>query len=313
MVGCARESSNGDADALPRNTSTGSSDGAAAVGSISSSESDGASPRPTPVPVGPRPTAGPDAGPFYDCGPRSGLAPPLRPRHFIDWTPDGSAIMFDDGTAVMMVGADGSRLRAIVDANPGFAFRHGFHADVSPDGSGIVYSSCQFPTDGLYLTYQQADRSWGRYLLDGRSRYIYEIASVAIDGSEWRRLTTNGYLDHFPSWSPDGSLVAFIKGRSSTFYNADFSPARNSSEETARNEVDLADWTLDLGLDFPVTHAWSPAWSPDGEQLAIVANVGRAGEIYSVRTDGVRIQKSVGHGGCAFLVAGRQPPGIGEV
>ena len=56
-------------------------------------------------------------------------------EHFIHWTPDGSKIVFDDGSVVMMVNADRTGLRTVVDANPGFGFRGGFYAEVSPDGS----------------------------------------------------------------------------------------------------------------------------------------------------------------------------------
>ena len=278
MVGCARESSNGNADALTGVTSTGPSDGAAATGSVSSGESGGTSPRPAPVPVGPRPTTVPDGGPFYDCGPDYRFFVPPSPSHFIDWTPDGSAIMFDDGTAVMMVDVNGSRLRAIVDANPGFDFSHGFHADVSPDGSRIVYSSCQYPTDGLYATYRHADLGpRRRYPLEGRERYFYEIATVAVDGSERRRLTESDYIDHFPSWSPDGSRIAFTRDgpRYSTFYlytETVLRPPLGIILKDGSNEQDL----IDRGtLKIPVTTPYfvppaAPAWSADGEQLAVV-------------------------------------------
>ena len=211
--------------------------------------------------------------------------------------------MFDDGTAVMMVDVDGSRLRAIVDANPGYEFRDGFHADVSPDGSRIVYSSCQYPTDGLYVTYRHADLGYVRYPLERRDKYLYEIASVGIDGTERRRLTENGDNDLYPSWSPDGSRIAFIGDGDSYASHSPAGPIRIMSEDGS-NEQDLADrQVLDFDLRLPGVGAppdpIAPAWSPDGQQMAVVADLlGDDGlTVYTVRADGSgfkRVSDTVG-------------------
>ena len=47
----------------------------------------------------------------------------------------------------------------------------------------IVYSTCEYPLDG------------------------YEIAAVRVDGTDKRRLTEDGYFDHYPVWSPDGRRI----------------------------------------------------------------------------------------------------------
>ena len=137
-------------------------------------------PASTPTPYPPNGDGGPPSGP---CGPISHLQVLDRIDHFIDWTPDGPRLIFDHGTLVMMVNNDGSGLRAVVDANPGSPhFPGGFHADLSPDGSRLAYTSCQYKTE---------DRT-----------YNYEIASVAIDGSDRRRLTEDRYMDHYPHGLP---------------------------------------------------------------------------------------------------------------
>ncbi len=220
-----------------------------------------------------------------------------RPGHFIDWTPDGLEIVFDDGTAVMMIDVDGSRLRAIVDANPGNGFPYHFHADVSPDGSSIVYSSCQYPTDGLYVRYRHANLGRRRYPLEGRERYIYEIASVAIDGSGRRRLTENGNIDHYPSWSPDGSKVAFT--RDVLHGPFEFGPLR-MMEKDGSNEQALVDEQTSFSV--PSTNRYrvtasAPQWSPDGEQLAVAAaeydqgSRVHPGAVYVIRADGSGFKK----------------------
>ena len=201
----------------------------------------------------------------------------------------------------MMVDADGSRLRAIVDANPGFDFSHGFHSDVSPDGSRIVYSSCQYPTDDLYATYRHSDLGpRRRYPLEGRERYFYEIATVAVDGSERRRLTESDYIDHFPSWSPDGSRIAFTRDgpRYSTFYlytETVLRPPLGIILKDGSNEQDL----IDRGtLKMPVTTPYFvPPAAPHG--LPMVNNWQWSytrerdpdsrldvGAVYAIRADG---------------------------
>ena len=104
---------------------------------------------------------------------------------FVEWTPQGSHIVFDDGSRVMMVDLEGTRLDTVVDANPGhwynddanppLWFDYGFHADLSPDGTRIVYSSCEYPTGDI-------DTSAADWRSE-RRKYNYEIASVALDGS----------------------------------------------------------------------------------------------------------------------------------
>ena len=92
----------------------------------------------------------------------------------------------------------------VADANPGEFFKYGIHADLSPDGSRIVYSSCEFPTEGT-VTYSE------------RENYNYEIVVINLDGTGQRRLTENHVLDHYPVWSPDGSRIAFLSIRRPPF------------------------------------------------------------------------------------------------
>ena len=241
MIGCERESSNGNVDTVTQVTPSEPSGGVAATGNVSRGTpggNDRSSPTPAGTLVGPTPTPEPN-GIAHPCGP---FYPPnlmTKPEHFIDWTPDGSRLIFDDGTAVMVVDADGSRLRAIVDANPRFSFRHGFHADVSPDGSRIAYSSCQYSTDGL---------TFGGRPVSGRGNYHYEIASVAIDGSDPKRLTANDYIDHYPTWSPDGSRIAFIRGN---HYSYNFGPLRIMLEDGSSEQDISIDRTRPYGHPVP--------------------------------------------------------------
>ena len=160
-----------------------------------------------------------------------------------------------------MVNADGSGRRIIVNANPGSRqFPYGFHADLSPDGSRITYTSRQYQTEDM--------------------RYDYEIASVAIDGSNPKRLTENRYIDHYPAWSPYGRNIAYLGYSALRVMLADGS----EQQELSINQPLPGSFRRPSRLDVYET---APVWSPDGQQLAFVAkgtNVVRS--VYAVRTDG---------------------------
>jgi Tol biopolymer transport system component len=101
----------------------------------------------------------------------------------------------------------------------------------------------------------------------------YQIWTVNVDGSGRTQLTS-GHFDLYPSWSPDGTKIAF---RRSTMI-----------EGSSHNDI----WTMNSdGSDqIPLTDALGtggaydrPAWSPDGTRIALEAAVGgMMSEIYVI-------------------------------
>ena len=210
------------------------------------------------------------------CGPSGFGHPYYVNEHFLEWTPDGSSLIFDSPalpslppyhkTAIWIVDAQGTQTRMVVDANPGHFFVYGFHADLSPDGSRIVYSTCEYPTEG-------------KFLYSERENYHYEIAVMNLGGDGKQRLTENHDLDHYPTWSPDGSHIAFLSSRGhSNDIGADlYTMGADGSH------VRLVSATQGGVAYVP------PIWSPDGERLAFAIYeepwpVRTA--LYTVRVDG---------------------------
>jgi TolB protein len=102
---------------------------------------------------------------------------------------------------------------------------------------------------------------------DGRTQ---EIKVANVDGTADRALTSDDFTDDQPSWSPDGSRLAFtsVRDGNSDIYvmNADGS-----------NVVRL---TNDPNPDD------RPAWSPDGTRIAFVSTRAGNADIFVMNADG---------------------------
>ena len=215
-------------------------------------------------------------------------------QHFLHWTKDGLQLIFDVAEAVWTVDSAGTQVRQIVDPDPGrgspgtVESNYGFYADVSPDGSRIVYSTCEFPTDPPPTPGYQSDNP--------REKLGYEIAVVNIDGTSKDRLTRNAYFEHYPVWSPDGSRIAYLFSSTSSQghgYSIEDSALHIRSLE---NQGDGSFATLvDSASDVP--YLFPPSWSPDGQFLAFLARDISEGfqdgtyYAHTVKNDGTELRK----------------------
>ena len=200
------------------------------------------------------------ADPHTDCAPLFGDN--IISQYIVDWTTDGAHLVFSDVaepersvTLLRVIDTRGSVIRTLVNANPDHAFDHGFHAEVSPNNSHIVYTSCEFKTD---VDIKYPDDWWADLI-----GVNYEIATIALDGSSKKRLTESEHVDHFPSWSPDGSEIAFV-GESDpwTVHVGGHLLLMQSDGSSVRR----------LAPSIETVTFWPPRWAPDGRHLAFVAN-----------------------------------------
>jgi TolB protein len=118
------------------------------------------------------------------------------------WSPDGKTIVFSrladqslpiDQATLYLADADGSNVRPL-----GPAPVRGVSPAWSPDGKRIAFVSF-------------ADHN-GSACPAGTCTPNGEVYAVAADGSGLTRLTASKADDEHPTWSPDGSRIAFASG-----------------------------------------------------------------------------------------------------
>ncbi|MCY4113321.1 MAG: PQQ-binding-like beta-propeller repeat protein [Chloroflexi bacterium] len=205
---------------------------------------------------------------------RTFLAMWKRPKNIVQWYPDPSQILFAVGPMLYRVASDGSGVEALVDVSAEMRRIAGrdyyewvFHAaSVSPDATRVAYS-----------TFEGIEQEERYDLLDADA---YEIGVLEIDGGQRTALTANQRYDDYPTWSPDGSSVAYIQWDFESGYGlatvgTDGSPAR----------------VLVSGHVLPreATDRQRPVWSPDGGRIAFVGFEGtkaRGPAIFTIAIDG---------------------------
>jgi len=150
------------------------------------------------------------------------------------WSPDGTKLVFQRGSDrfdgdLWMVNADGSGLRQLTDDEGGE-----WSPSWSPDGQEIVYGYSESSTD------------------DGP----FAIRVVGSDGSGDRTLIRSDddieYTGH-PSWSPDGTGIAFQTDQGS-----------GTQLRWMRPDGSM----VTLLADGPDSDGGGVAWAPDGSQIA---------------------------------------------
>jgi TolB protein len=232
------------------------------------------------------------------------------------WSPDGSRLLFirfnlSNGMGrIWIMNADGTGPRQLASDAPGY---RDYQASYAPDGRHIVFSRCS-PNDGLCAIWIMRSDGTHRHLVvpfieapnetnnfyaavspDGRSisftRFgfkgvVAQVWVASINGEHARPLTAPRLEALAPSWSPDGSHIAFTTNSD----RAQSSIYVMRANGTGVTRLATSQWP---------TNNFGSAYSPGGGQIAFSSDRRHPDlcceELFVMRADGSQ-QHLVGTG-----------------
>ncbi len=216
------------------------------------------------------------------------------------WSPDGSRLAFTSEAGIVVVDADGSNLQAPTGK---FAL---FSKRVLPSVEGSVVVEAAGIDPEVVRFFGPRWSPGGTHILFAADRDgDYDIFVMDAGGTQVQQLTDNDYNDWYPAWSADGAQITFTSiGEDGGVFLMDadganlrqlthndrwdwgvvWSPDGTRIAFNRRFAPQLFVMDADGGDAQQLTDGisgQSPAWSPNGAQIAFI----RYGEVFVVGAD----------------------------
>jgi dipeptidyl aminopeptidase/acylaminoacyl peptidase len=186
------------------------------------------------------------------------------------WSPDGTQISFisdrEECKELWLIGPDGGEARRLTRGESDVS-----QPAWSPDGKRLVYVAKTAPPtsdDPTHTVKEGSDvrvytqlgyKADGEGFWDGRYNLLF---AIPVDGGEAVQLTDGPWNDVEPSWSPDGTMIAFV--------------SRRTPDREWTTVADIFVIPADGGEPTQLTKSdgpyRTPVWSPDGRNIAFIGH-----------------------------------------
>ncbi len=185
------------------------------------------------------------------------------------WSPNGTKIAYvsirDGVSQICVMKSDGSEVKQLTDGK-----YNNIHPAWAPDGTRILFNTMRYEKENR----ETRGIAPGNPAIGEPQDNFIDLASVASDGSDWRRITKGGGYT-YAFYSPDGKRIVH----------------RRSIGEKSQIWVMNGDGTDDHNLSGEQVQDGWPSWGPDGRICFVRRSSNGKLGIYVMNSEGADVRQ----------------------